>query len=65
MTLFNYLFQAVYNGGGLKNNRAGISLSAQDPIRLPVLSTKEFSASKGFVNSMYNPPSTQISAKEF
>ena len=40
--------QAVYNGGGMKNNRAGSSLASQEPIRLPVLSTKEFFYSKGW-----------------
>ena len=43
----HFQLQAVYNGGGMKNNRAGSSLSAQDPIRLPVLSTKEFNYSPG------------------
>ena len=33
----------------MKNNRAGASLGSQEPIRLPVVSTKEFMYSKGCV----------------
>ena len=40
-------FQRVFHGSGNKKNIAGQSLDAQDPIRIPVLSTKEFSFEKG------------------
>jgi len=45
--LLEGIAEAVYNAGGMKNNRAGSSLAAQEPIRLPVISTKEFKYTKG------------------
>ena len=40
----------VYHGSGDKKNNAGVSLSDQDPIRLPVVSTKEYSYNGGYVS---------------
>jgi hypothetical protein len=37
----------VFHGSGNKKNYAGVSLDAQNPIRLPVLSTKEYDFDKG------------------
>ena len=39
----------VFHGSGNKKNNAGVSLDDQNPVRLPVLSTKEFAFTKGYV----------------
>ena len=39
--MYNFHSQCVYNGGGMKNNKAGSLLASQEIIRLAVLCTKE------------------------
>ena len=37
----------VFHGSGNKKNNAGVSLDDQNPIRIPVLSVKEYKFDKG------------------
>ena len=40
----------VFHGSGNKKNSAGVSLEDQEPVRLPVFSTKEYTFDKGYVS---------------
>ena len=43
----------VFHGSGNKNNTVGVSLDDQSPIRLLVLSTKEYIFDKGYGEKFY------------